>query len=271
MSFGMGMHSQMQPLAIYYNREELENGTVIENNESLGYNKALHAVLGYDHQLTDHLRIKTEVYYQHLYNQAVDRYSSSFSIVNAGADFILPDNADLVNEGIGTNYGLEITIERFLDKGYYVLFTTSLFESTYEGSDGIERNTTFNGNYVFNFLAGKEWKVGKSNAITLDFKTTYAGGRWYAPIDLEASIASGEEQRNWDENNSEQYDAYFRTDFKVGFRMNRAKYAQAFSLDIRNVTNNENVFLMNYNDASQSIETIYQTGFFPMLLWNIYF
>ena len=105
----------------------------------------------------------------------------------------------------------------------------------------------------------------------MDFKTTYAGGRWYAPIDLEASNIEGSEVRMTDKNNSEQYEAYFRTDFKVGFRMNGAKISQSFSLDIRNVTNQKNVFLQNYNSANGEVETVYQTGFFPIFLYNIYF
>ncbi|MDZ4751926.1 MAG: TonB-dependent receptor [Flavobacteriales bacterium] len=270
LSFGLGAHSQLQPITVYFNREETDEG-VVSNNKNLDFNKALHAVIGYDFQFSETLRLKSEIYYQHLYDIAVDRFSSSFSMLNTGADFTLPENADLVNEGTGTNMGIELTLEKFLSKGYYFLFTTSLFDSQYDGSDGVSRNTAFNGNYVFNLLAGKEWKVGKSNTITLDFKTTYAGGRWYAPIDLEASRLEGGEVRLTSNNNSAQYDAYFRTDFKIGFRKNGAKVSQAFSLDIRNVTNQQNVFLQNYDSSSGEVETVYQTGFFPIFLYNIYF
>ena len=69
------------------------------------------------------------------------------------------------------------------------MFTSSIYSSKYKGSDGIERNTAFNGKYVFNILGGKEWKVGSENRnkISTDLKCTYAGGRAYTPIDLEAS------------------------------------------------------------------------------------
>ncbi len=241
------------------------------NNRDLGFNRALHAVLGYDLQLGQHMRLKSELYYQHLYDIAVDRAPSSFSMLNSGADFLIPNNGNLVNAGIGTNYGIELTLERFLHKGFYFLLTSSLFESTYEGSDGVERNTAFNGNYVFNLLAGKEFKVGENNAITVDFKTTIAGGRWFSPILLDASVSAGEEVRDDQNAFSEQFDPYRRTDFKVGFRMNRKKYSQAISLDIRNIANRENVFIQNFDNRSNQVETIYQTGFFPMVLWNIWF
>lgn len=271
LSFGAGLHSQLQPIVVYFNREEDEMGNTLANNKALDFNKAIHAVIGYDNQLGKNLRLKMELYYQQLYDVAVDRLPSSFSIINTGADFIMPNNGDLVNEGTGTNYGLELTLERFLDRGFYFLFTTSLFDSKYTGSDGVERNTAFNGNYVFNLLAGKEFKVGKSNAITLDFKTTYAGGRRFTPILLDESIAANEEVRDENKAFENQYAAYQRTDFKFGFRMNRPKYSQSFSLDIRNITNQENVFIRNFDSRSDSVKTIYQTGFFPIMVWNIWF
>jgi hypothetical protein len=271
LSLGAGLHSQLQPITVYFNREEQEDGEVLSNNRNLGFNKAVHAVIGYDFRLNAHSRIRTEAYYQYLYDIAVDRTSSSFSILNAGADFQLPTNGDLVNNGTGTNMGIELTLERFLHNGFYYLLTASVFDSKYTGSDGIERNTAFNGNYVFNVLAGKEWKVGQQNAVTADFKVTYAGGRWFTPVDLEQSQLEGAEVRDVQHAFSEQYTPYFRTDVKVGYRMNGKKISQAISLDIRNVTNTQNIFMQGYDRFSGTIETTYQTGLFPMVLYNIYF
>jgi hypothetical protein len=61
----------------------------------------------------------------------------------------------LINNGTGSNYGVELTIEKFFSKGYYGLITASIYNSNYKGSDGITRNTAFNGRYVYNILAGK--------------------------------------------------------------------------------------------------------------------
>jgi hypothetical protein len=271
LNFGVGLHSQMQPIPTYFSRQELDNGSVVANNKQLDFNKAAHAVVGYDIQLTENLRIKTEVYYQYLYNIAVDRAQTAFSMLNTGADFTFPNNADLVNEGTGSNYGMELTVERFLNKGYYVLFTTSLFESQYKGSDGVERSTAFNGNYVFNFLAGKEFKIGENSLLSFDTKFNYAGGRMYTPIDLEASIAAGEEVRPEALSFSKQYDPYARLDFKISYRINHKKFSQSIAFDVRNITNRENIFMQSYNNRSEEIETTYQTGFFPVVLYSVYF
>lgn len=271
LNVGFGLHSQLQPIPTYFSREEQSDGGVIANNKSLDFNRSAHAVIGYDVQVSEFLRVKSEVYYQYLYGIAVDRLPSDFSMLNTGADFTFPNNADLVNEGTGYNYGVELTVERFLNKGFYFLLTTSVFQSKYSGSDGVERNTAFNGNYVFNLLTGKEFKLTENSFLTLDTKLTYAGGRRFTPIDLTASIAAGEQVLVTDQAFEKQYPAYARWDFKIGYRINHKKFAQSFAFDVRNVTNRQNIFLESYNNRSKEIETTYQIGLFPVFLYTVYF
>ena len=121
----------------------------------MDFSKAIHTVIGHDFNINENMRLKTEVYYQHLFNIPVDSSSSSFSMLNEGAGFILPNGTGYVNEGTGQNFGAEITLEKFFSKGYYFLTTASIFDSQYEGSDGVKRNTAFNSNFVFNALGGK--------------------------------------------------------------------------------------------------------------------
>jgi hypothetical protein len=195
-------------------------------------------------------------------------------MLNTGSTFKTDLTDSLVNTGTGTNYGIELTIEKFFSKGYYGLATASVYESMYVGSDGVERNTAFKGKYVYNVLAGKEWKMGKDkrNRFALDLKFTNAGGRAYTPIDLTASIATGHEVLSSDVNSS-YYANYYRLDFKAGFTLNssKRKVAQTFSLDLQNVTNHKNVFSQSYDSKSKSISTTYQLGFFPNVVYKIQF
>jgi hypothetical protein len=271
LNLGVGLHSQLQPITVYFREDRLDDGSSELKNDELGMNKTWHAVIGYDNSLSRNFRIKIEAYYQHLFNIAVDRESSSFSMLNTGVDFGIPSRGDLYNGGSGTNYGLEFTAERFLADNFYILSTLSLFQSVYEGSDRVERNTAFNGQYVFNILGGKEWPVGKQNTISLDSKFTIAGGRWYTPIDLEASELEGQEVRFDDLAFSEQYAPYLRWDVKLAFQSNGKKISQQWAVDVRNVTNNKNIFLEQYNSRTNEIQTRYQIGLFPVVLWTIYF
>jgi hypothetical protein len=196
-------------------------------------------------------------------------------MLNAGSDFTFPEKAGLVNNGTGTNTGVELTVENFLSKGYYLLTTGSLFDSKYKGSDGIERNSTYNYGYAANVLAGREWKVGKGGrkVFTLDVRLSTIGGRYTTPVDIAASIAAGKEVLNENSYNSEQLDAYFRIDTKFGFRINskKRKLSQTFYLDLQNVTNRENIFLRRFNPLYGTIGSVNQIGFFPDILYRIQF
>jgi hypothetical protein len=195
-------------------------------------------------------------------------------MLNTGASFKTDLEDKLTNGGTGYNYGAELTIEKFFSDGYYGLFTSSIYSSKYKGSDGVERNTAFNGKYVYNILAGKEWKIGseKRNKISLDFKFTNAGGRAYTPIDLTASNTTGREVLSTDAY-SDFYTNYFRTDIKANYTINssKRKLSQTVSVDIQNVTNHKNVFSQNYNGQNQSINTTYQLGIFPNVVYKVQF
>ncbi|MEY3861011.1 MAG: hypothetical protein RIS50_1292 [Bacteroidota bacterium] len=274
LNFGYGLHSQMQPINVYFLQSTDANGTTVYNNKNLDFTKSHHVVLGYNIQPFNDWRIKSEVYYQSIYNVPVTSFSSSYSMLNTGSTFKTDLQDSLVNSGTGENYGMELTLEKFFSKGYYGLFTSSIYSSKYVGSDGIERNSAFNGKYVFNILAGKEWKVGaqKRNKFSADIKFTNAGGRAYTPIDLIASNATGREQLSTDAYSS-YYDNYYRLDVKVGFVLNssKRKLSQSFSLDLQNVTDHDNVFSMSYDNRRQTLNTTYQLGFFPNVIYKLQF
>jgi len=273
---GFGHHSQMQPLSIYFYRELLPDNTYDESNKQLGFTNSLHFVGSYEVRPFTDWRMKTEVYYQHLYNVPVSQTSSSFSMLNEGSSYAPTEQGDLVNKGTGTNYGLELTIEKFFSKGYYGLVTGSVYQAKYVPSDNIERNTAFNGNFVYNIVAGKEFRIGKEkrNVITVDLKFSHAGGRYYTPIDLEASRAAGKQVMMGDAYAfSERYPDFYRLDVKAGFTYNskKIKLAQTFYIDIQNVTGHQNVFAEQYNAVTKSINTLYQIGFYPNFVYKIQF
>jgi len=225
------------------------------------------------------LHFKTEVYYQQIYDAITDANPGSYSALNNGSFFTpIPDS--LSNDGTGQNIGIEFTFEQFMNKGSYYLFTVSLFDSKYIGSDGIERSTAFNGNYIINALGGKEFELNKKIPkadrkkimyIVLDSKVTFAGGNHYTPIDLEASQAAGEVV--YDDANafSLQLDSYFRWDLRLGFKMLGRKTTQEWTFDIQNLTNRKNPHSVSYNPETGEEILVTQLGFFPVFQYRIYF
>jgi hypothetical protein len=276
LSLGYGMHSQMQPTDVYFYRTRNANGEYVQTNKDLGFTNSQHFVIGYDVLPVKDWRIKTEVYYQMLSNVPVTETPSSFSMLNVGASFLPNNQGYLKNSGTGTNYGAELTIEKFFSKGYYALLSGTIYESKYKGSDGVEHNTAFNGKYVYNVLAGKDFKVGKEkrDVFSIGIKMTQAGGRFYTPVDLAASQTAHFQilqsdtyafsQRNPD---------FFRLDVKIGYTLNskHSKVSQSLFFDIQNVTNNKNVFAQRYNPVTNTVNTAYQIGFFPNFGYKIQF
>lgn len=270
LSFGAGMHSQVQPLYLYFATAKTPTGNV-ETNKDLDFTKALHGVLAYDVNLFNSVRIKTELYYQYLYKIPVRSRKDYFSAINLGADFNSPNVDSLVSDGTGENYGIEITIEKFYSKGYYFLITGSFFESKYVASDKVYRNTAFNGNYVLNVLGGKEFKIKEKHVLALDVKATFAGGKRYVPVDLAASIAYGDEVRDGTQAYVKQYSPYFRLDVKPSYRLNTKRFTHEVSVDVQNVTRHDNVFQEIYDLNSKSIKTDYQLKFFIIPQYKLTF
>jgi len=274
LNFGYGLHAQNQPIATYFVQNTDANGVITQTNKNLDFTKSHHFVIGYNLNPFKDWRVKAEVYYQYLFDVPVNNFSSDYSILNTGASFKLDLEDNLVNSGTGKNYGVELTVEKFFSNGYYGLFTSSIYDSKYVASDGIERNTAFNGKYVFNILGGKEWKIGKENKniFSVDVKFTNAGGRAYTPIDLASSQAASTEVLSTDVY-SDFYKNYYRLDIKAGYVINskNKKLSQTISLDVQNVTNHQNVFSQSYDRQQNALNYTYQLGLFPNLLYKIQF
>lgn len=276
-SAGYGLHSNMQPLFVYFNETRLNNGSYVKNNENLDFTKAHHFVLAYDNQLTKTLRFKAETYYQHVFDAVVNHYPDNYSLLNSSSiSFVMLDS--MKNAGTGENYGVELTLEKFMDKGFYGLFTTSIFKSEYKGSDKVTHPTAFDGRFVFNVLAGKEFglNLNKENAkskkyIVVDAKATYAGGQRYVPIDLEKSAQA--HAAVWDNENaySVKFRNYFRADIRVAYKIENKKISQEMAFDIQNISNNKNPLYMNYNAKTGKEEVVNQLGLFPMVQYRVVF
>jgi hypothetical protein len=271
-SLGYGLHSQLQPHATYFYKEyNRALGTYSENNQDLKFTRSQHFVLGYDWHLGRDFRIKSEVYYQGIFNVPVSTVNGAYSMLNSGSGYFIANVDSLQNTGKGQNKGVELTVEKFLNQGYYALMTVSLFDSKSRGYDMQWRNTAFDTNYALNLLGGYEFKIGKKNLLTLDLRTVWSGGMRYIPIDLPASIAANEQVNDWSKAYANKYKDYFRCDLRIGFKQNLKHVSQEWALDLQNVTNNQNIYSEQYNNQSRSISTIFQQGFLPMMLYRINF
>lgn len=262
-SLGYGIHNQAQNLTTSFAQTRTGDQFLLTNT-GLDFTTSRHVVLTYDLNLSEKTRLKAEAYYQSLINAPVEQKPSSFSALNTGVSFVPTGYDSLVNEGKGYNYGIELTLERFYDRGYYYLVTASLFNSRYEGSDRVERNTAYNTKYVLNVLAGKEWVLRPGKFMSLNLKFTTIGGPYLTPIDVALSQARGRTVYRESAAFSERQNAYLRADLRISYRKEYRKSTLEMSLDLQNLTNQENVFSQSYNPRTNSVITQYQQSFFPV-------
>jgi hypothetical protein len=271
-SLGAGLHSQSQLKPVYFMQlhDSLSN-TYTRTNENLGFSKSLHLVAGYDLSFGNNHRLKFETYYQHLYNIPVAPEQPQYSILNSGGGFSYNVFHNCVNEGLGRNMGVELTLEKFLDKGFYYLLTASVFDAKYTGNDGVWRNSLFNNNFVFNALGGYEWQFSPKTSLSADLKGVWAGGSRFLPINEELSKVNNSPVYDWDNINTERYPDYFRINARITLRLNGKRVNQEWGLDLQNITNHQNIFTQNWNSNKKEVSTSYQMGFMPMMTYKIFF
>jgi hypothetical protein len=230
LSIAYGLHSQMEELRTYYSKVS-NNGIMELQNKNLDFMKSHHFVLGYSRKISDVARIKVEPYYQMLENIPV--YSnSSFSIINVTNNWAI--NRKLENTGTGKNYGIDVTVERFLKDGYYYLFTATIFDSKYTGGDGKEYNTVYNRGHVVNILAGKEWMLKGKNILGISAKVTHMGGLRYTPVLYEKSMEANWALPDYSRAYESQFPSTTGVDLSVTYKVNKEKHTGTWYFMIKN-------------------------------------
>ncbi|MEN8122849.1 MAG: TonB-dependent receptor, partial [Bacteroidota bacterium] len=271
LSFGYGNHSQLEPLKVYMYQTESLDETVLPN-EGLAFSKAHHFVIGYDYFITSNLRIKIEPYYQYLYNIPVIA-DSTWSMINYEQEYTF--DKVLVNEGTGTNIGVDFTLERFLKDNYYYLLTASFFDAKYTGGNGKTYNSRFNKNYVFTFLGGKEFvfdkKQGKTRVLGINGRISLMGGHRIVPVDEELSYQEEEIYFDWSNPYVEQNPADFFLDLTISYRINKKKHSSIWTVQVKNLTGTPSNYMYQYNIKENKIENTSQTIMVPVISYKIEF
>ena len=274
-SFGAGLHSRAEQLPLYLTKDATNTNFL---NTNLKLSKALHYVVGYNWRINKNTLFKAEAYYQHLFDIPVDNSGQTgYNAINAQSfDIFEIKGTPLTNDGKGRNYGLEFTLERFLNKGFYYLSTLSLYDSKYKVGNGSYLNTRFNGNYVFNLLSGKDFAVGTKGNKTfgINAKFVLAGGQRFTGIDEAASIA-GQTEVFSTTPFKEKVKAYYRFDLGINYQWNKTKTTHNLSLNIQNITSRINTTELDYffDKLNNRIVTTKseQNGLIPVLKYSINF
>jgi hypothetical protein len=196
---------------------------------------------------------------------------SYFSLQNLELDWFF--NETLVNDGTGTNLGVDFTLERFLKNGFYYLATASVFDSKYKGGDGVERNSLYNKNYILNLLGGKEWQVGKNkaNLLGINGRFSFLGGDRYTALLEDESITEGELLYDYAHAFEKQEDPAMVLSFSFSYRKNKPKHASIWSLHLLNALAHEEYRGYEFNLKTGKPEKQFDRIVVPNLSYKIEF
>ncbi len=272
--FGYGIHSQTQTLPVYFMETPNQDRTAYWRTcENLTFSKSQHFVIGYSNKLAENWNLKLEAYYQYLWDIPVEPRPSNFSVLNLGSTYYngTEDRDSLVNNGLGRNYGLELTLEKYLSRNWYLLMTGSLFESLYKPSDGIWRNTKYASNYAANWLLGFEYPLNKHSSIDFNFRIVWSGGIRSLVVNKEASMAAGiviyDDLKAYSNRNKD----YLKADAKVTYKYDMKGATFECGIDLINFTDRNNIYSESFDPKTGLTSYTYQQGFLPTALVRIVF
>jgi len=267
-------HSKLLHEAYYFVKGTDSEGNPVAGNQNLDVIKSLHTGLGWQYRLGKNTYLKTEAYFQYLYNVPVAESNISvLTQVNSSSVWNLIGPQQWINLGTAKNYGIEWTLEKRFAQSYYVLGTLSLFHSTFSNDRITELSTRFDQAVSMNVSTGKEFKFGKQgrNILGVNLRFILQGGQPYTPIDLNASIRAGRTIYDIQRPFSERLKGIRRLDTGIKVQLNRKNITHTFQLDIQNTTlalRERNIY---FDPVQQNVVIEQGLSIIPLLLYRVNF
>lgn len=263
-SFAAGVYSQVPAEWLLRYKSELLRSQKIE--------------LAYSRIFAPSWQFKT-AFYQQWINNAPYFINEQFALLN-DSEFNLGNDFSSYNTARGYNRGMEVSVERNLYRGWFLLVNASLFDSKFSKTGSPSKTdwlpTRWDIGHLVNLTFGKEWqrekRPGKERTIGLNTRMVWTGGIREADIDTNASIQANRTIVYERLGYYKQYPDYFRIDLRVYWRKNLGNRRNStFALDLQNLTGQQNLAYHFFDPYTQKIENKYQLGTIPNFSWRLEF
>ncbi len=264
-SLAYGIHSKTIPIGSYF-----LNTPGGYPNENLDMMRAHHLILAYEELLGRGWRLRSEIYYQRLFNiPVVNDASRTYWMLNELDGYA---KEPLVSKGKGSNRGIDLSIEKSFTRGFFTIASLSIFKSEYKPLNGTSYSTRFNSGRSGSWTAAKEWSMKKNKVLQLGWKMIYNGGLPLTPL---AANQSSSREAILDETRpySERVPDYFRTDARISLRKDKSRISWQLAIDIQNVFGIKNIDGLSRRFDPSVNQWIYKTqsGFVPILSYQVDF
>ena len=258
LSFGLGQYSQAIPFGSYYTHEQ---------NKELDLMKCVQANLSFSKTLNRQYKINVELYYQALKNIPVANTNGlHYWMLN---DLVGYSRYPLTSEGLGRNLGVELSLEKYFSKGFFLLVTGSLYKSEYSLGDDQYYSTRYDGGFNTGLMIGKELSLKNDGVFQFSFRNLYYGGQHYSPANSVISQKINDYYIDDTSALSLINKDYWRSDLRLSYRKNNKSNSWILALDVQNLLNIKNTRDEVWNIQSDSFENRSQVGLIPVISFQV--
>jgi hypothetical protein len=243
--------------------------TNISSSDFIGLNYARQVTLGYSQMLNSGVRLMGQAYFHYLWRVPVTLSNApqQYSTMNQFEDWPV---SVLWPNGKGRNYGVESTLEKKFMNKLYFLVSGSWYKSEFRLEEGSYQPTRFNGNFTSSLNGGKEWSK-RNKTFGIHTRVLYLGGLRQPFIDPIQSQTYGTTVYSNSNEFAVKLPNYFRIDLRASWRKNKPGYTRTISIDIQNLTAQQNLAYRYFDTYTQRVEKKNQLGLIPVLVYRIDF
>ncbi len=248
-----GLYFQNLPLALLAQSPD---------RETLATPQAIHYLLGMEYMLEVDTKVSVEGYYKTYDDFPLDPQDPfHFPVDNITLESDIGNSSKLVSGGQARSYGVELLLQKKLQKDLYGLISASFFRSEYKDLTGIWRSRSYDNQYLLSVIGG--YKPDKLWEFSARF--TVAGGRPYTPFDVNASRNAGFGVLNANRIMDERFPVYHALNLRVDRRFNFASSGLIVYLDVWNAYNQENIAYYEWDRKKGVVEAEQQWSVLPVL------
>ncbi len=206
------------------------------NQPRTTYMRNVHVVMGLEYTTKLNSRISVEGFFKQYFNVPF-LLDDSISLSNQGSSFGVVGNDPAISNNKGRAYGGEFLYEQKLYKGWFGIFSYTLFWSQFQDKYGAYRSSSWDTRNIFSVTVGKKFK--KNWQIGARFRAQ--GGSPYTPYNVSYSSlisvynANPSGVFNYDLQNSQRLPWFHQLDIRVTKKWYLKKIALELYLDIQNV------------------------------------
>jgi CarboxypepD_reg-like domain/TonB-dependent Receptor Plug Domain len=241
-NFNTGIYYQLPAYTAMGYRNS--SGALINQQNGLSYIRSKHIVAGLEYNTKFNTRFTTEGFFKR-YNNYPFLTQQQISLANLGGDFGVVGNAPITSTSEGRSYGVEVSAQQKLYKGFFGILSFTYVRSEFTDSSGAFRPSSWDNRAIFTSVLGKKFKRNWEIGV----RWRFYGGTPYTPYDIDRSSLisvwniTGQGIPDYTKLNTLRLNPAHNLDFRVDKKWFFQKWSLNLYLDLQNA----------YNYQSQSV------------------